>query len=161
MASTGKTKNLGLCQWEATDPFLREDMNGDFARIDEAVGSRLELELLRDLELNTRLMNQVDIDVSDVDFGSYMFFIVDFRYVQGCYFRLNNFNISTVENGAKYIFLPLKNPSSNAACVRIREQSITAGFCNLAYSKIDTIRLVCYNDFTHADTTKLAIWGVK
>lgn len=39
MASTNKTPHLGLCQWEATDPFLREDMNGDFARIDRAFGN--------------------------------------------------------------------------------------------------------------------------
>lgn len=37
MASTNKTPHLGLCQWEATDPFLREDMNGDFARIDAEI----------------------------------------------------------------------------------------------------------------------------
>lgn len=36
MASTGKTKNLGLCQWEATDPFLREDFNEVMRKIDAA-----------------------------------------------------------------------------------------------------------------------------
>ena len=32
------TQNYGLHQWEPTDPFLREDFNGDFSTIDAALG---------------------------------------------------------------------------------------------------------------------------
>ena len=31
------TTNYGLHQWEPTDPFLREDFNGDFSAIDAAL----------------------------------------------------------------------------------------------------------------------------
>lgn len=36
MASTNHTPNLGLNQWEANDPVLREDFNADNAKIDAA-----------------------------------------------------------------------------------------------------------------------------
>jgi len=36
LASTNKTANLGLSQWEASDAFTREDLNADFGKIDGA-----------------------------------------------------------------------------------------------------------------------------
>ncbi|SCJ43149.1 Uncharacterised protein [uncultured Flavonifractor sp.] len=33
-----QTEHIGLHQWESTDPFLREDFNGDNSKIDQAVG---------------------------------------------------------------------------------------------------------------------------
>ena len=36
MASTNKTANLHLNQWEATDPVMREDFNADNAKLDAA-----------------------------------------------------------------------------------------------------------------------------
>ena len=32
------TENYSLHQWEAEDPFLRTDFNGDFSKIDAALG---------------------------------------------------------------------------------------------------------------------------
>jgi len=45
MSSTNKTANLGLSQWEASDPFTREDINGDFRKIDGAFGERTRKKL--------------------------------------------------------------------------------------------------------------------
>ena len=39
MASTNKTENIGLNQWVASDPVLREDFNADNAKIDAALGA--------------------------------------------------------------------------------------------------------------------------
>jgi len=36
MSSTSKTENLGLSQWEQTDPFSREDLNSDLQKLDTA-----------------------------------------------------------------------------------------------------------------------------
>jgi len=46
MASTNKTANLGLSQWEASDPFSREDINGDFRKIDAIMSDYLPEKLL-------------------------------------------------------------------------------------------------------------------
>ena len=35
-----ETANIGLHQWAGTEPFLREDFNEDFRKIDGAVGER-------------------------------------------------------------------------------------------------------------------------
>ena len=37
----GETANIGLHQWAGTDPFLREDFNENFRKIDTAVGGLL------------------------------------------------------------------------------------------------------------------------
>ena len=37
MASTNYTELLGLCQWEAQDPVLREDFNADNRKIEAAI----------------------------------------------------------------------------------------------------------------------------
>lgn len=65
MASTNKTPHLGLCQWEATDPFLREDMNGDFARIDEAIGGMSRVKLF-DITV-TEAVSLVKLDFTEVN----------------------------------------------------------------------------------------------
>lgn len=49
MASTNKTENIGLNQWVASDPVLREDFNADNAKIDAALKSMGE-ELTNGLE---------------------------------------------------------------------------------------------------------------
>ena len=41
MASTNKTPQLGLNQWEPGDSVLREDFNGDNAKLEAAVGPML------------------------------------------------------------------------------------------------------------------------
>jgi len=37
VASSNETKHIGLCQWEADDPVLREDFNADNAILDEVI----------------------------------------------------------------------------------------------------------------------------
>lgn len=72
MASTNKTPHLGLCQWEATDPFLREDMNGDFARIDEACGD-ISRKKLFDITV-TEAVQSIRLDFSDMTTSDYIQF---------------------------------------------------------------------------------------
>ena len=36
--ASGYTANYGLCQWQGSDAFLREEFNGDNAKIDAALG---------------------------------------------------------------------------------------------------------------------------
>lgn len=69
MASTGKTKNLGLCQWEATDPFLREDFNEVMRKIDAAVDDVISKRLF-----TVRITGptpSVVLDFSELDLNDY------------------------------------------------------------------------------------------
>lgn len=69
MASTNKTTNLRLNQWEGTDPVLRTDFNQDNNRIDQAVNARA---LVR-LEGGTLSAGAgaIQIDLLDYDLTQY------------------------------------------------------------------------------------------
>ena len=43
MASTNKTANLHLNQWEASDPVIRQDFNADNAALDAAVSAKARI----------------------------------------------------------------------------------------------------------------------
>ena len=61
MASTNKTANLHLNQWEPGDPVLREDFNADNARLDETIA------LVKLKEAYTEEnANVLSLDLSDV-----------------------------------------------------------------------------------------------
>ena len=81
------TQNYGLHQWEPGDSFLRTDFNGDFAKIDGALGTlkgRVELKaeesaLPRDrlLEWTTSTStNRVDLDLSRFDLSRYLELVI-------------------------------------------------------------------------------------
>lgn len=65
----GQTTNIGLHQWAAEDPVLRTDFNADFAKIDRAVGA-IPLTKLKEV-VTTQDAQQLDVDVSDIDFDLY------------------------------------------------------------------------------------------
>ena len=64
-----ETTNIGLHQWAAEDPVLRTDFNADFAKIDRAVGA-IPLTKLKEV-VTTQDAQQLDVDVSDIDFDLY------------------------------------------------------------------------------------------
>lgn len=64
-----ETTNIGLHQWAAEDPVLRTDFNADFAKIDRAVGA-IPLIKLKEV-VTTQDAQQLDVDVSDIDFDLY------------------------------------------------------------------------------------------
>ena len=64
-----ETTNIGLHQWAAEDPVLRTDFNADFAKIDRAVGA-IPLVKLKEV-VTTQDAQQLDVDVSDIDFDLY------------------------------------------------------------------------------------------
>ena len=64
-----KTANYELNQWDPGDRILREEFNGDNARIDAALAGMPYVKLV---DVTTDVAaNQVDIDVSKIDFGSF------------------------------------------------------------------------------------------
>lgn len=69
MASTGKTPNLGLCQWQLSDPFLMEDMNEDNRKVDAAVAAIPYVKLLDVTTVADAA--QVELDLSELDLSGY------------------------------------------------------------------------------------------
>jgi len=65
MASTNKTANLGLSQWEQTDPFSREDLNSDMRKIDESVSRFKLFDITVTVETMTATI-QLDLDGLDL-----------------------------------------------------------------------------------------------
>lgn len=106
MSSTNKTERLKLNQWELSDPFLMEDMNGDNAKIDAAV-VRIEEELdrrttvkLMELVL-TEKTSDVVFDFSGIDLTDFIEVQVYFPYANPVYFTVNDYdgNIHTYSSG--------------------------------------------------------------
>jgi len=69
LASTNKTANLGLSQWEKTDPFSREDLNADLAKIDRAAGVQRTKLIDRTL---TEKAQTVELDFSGLDLSEFI-----------------------------------------------------------------------------------------
>lgn len=92
MASTNKTPHLGLCQWAATDPFLREDMNGDFAKIDEAIGGMSRVKLF-DITV-TETVSLVQLDFSELDMEQFAELQLFFNLAKssGKFMRINGYS---------------------------------------------------------------------
>ena len=122
MSSTNKTPNLGLCQWEATDPFLREDMNGDFAKIDEAIGRLNDaIESLSHRELFSVTIEEptvaVFLDLSEYDTDEFAELLLFFAFKDGSkYMRANGVS------DAKYVHI-YSSGSSNAEKIPISSSS--------------------------------------
>ena len=69
MASTNKTTNLQLNQWEGSDPILRTDFNQDNSKLDQAVTARALVRLAgRTL---TASAGTISVDLLDYDLTQY------------------------------------------------------------------------------------------
>ena len=89
MSSTGKTENLKLSQWELSDPFLMEDMNGDFRKIDEAIGV-VPMVKLMDVKLS-QSASTVELDLQHFDLTDIIELLVYFPSKRGADMCVNNF----------------------------------------------------------------------
>lgn len=92
-----KTSNYSLNQWEATDRIMREDFNTDNTNIDAVLKSLKESNpyvLLRTIT-TTADAQQVDLDISDIDWSVYRHLILHMNlesrsgYAEHIIIRLN------------------------------------------------------------------------
>ena len=87
-----KTTNYQLSQWDATDRILREDFNGDNAKIDAAIAAvkQASADAVAEIQRScpyrtikrvttTAAAQQVDLDVRDIDFTQYLQTWIFFR----------------------------------------------------------------------------------
>jgi len=137
MASTNKTTNLGLSQWEGTDAFTREDLNADLGKIDTAL-AYLPVKLL-DVTL-TEATQLVQLDLSDIDIDQYQELILYYNYNQE-YICMrangvsNNVYLFTNSDGSNYENYMILQPG-------LSRMSITKGKyvnCNETQVRINTL----------------------
>ena len=69
MASSNKTNNLRLNQWEGSDPILRMDFNQDNSKIDQAVTARALIRLKGGAL--TTAAGSIPVDLLDYDLTQY------------------------------------------------------------------------------------------
>ena len=69
MASSSKTTNLRLNQWEGSDPILRTDFNQDNSKIDQAVAARALVRLTG--KTLTTAAGTITVDLLDYDLTQY------------------------------------------------------------------------------------------
>lgn len=136
MSSTNKTERLKLNQWELSDPFLMEDMNGDNAKIDAAV-VRIEGELdkrasvkLMELVLTEKTVDVV-FDFSGIDLTDFIEVQVYFPQANPVYFTVNDYegNISSYGSGGWSSGNYMKHAAMGHICIRnTRGLSSTEGY---------------------------------
>jgi len=169
MASTNKTANLGLPQWEASDPFSRTEMNESFQRIDsEAVRRRLfTVEVKEDAE-------GLELDFSGVDLARYAFLVINFDLsdYRDRHFLINNYTeshyVEFTGSASSRSFLTMKggtlqvNYLGDEVTTR-SEASPTFGRVSWDWLKDDRLRTITFIKeegkmcFTAGD--KIHVWG--
>ena len=95
-----KTTNYQLNQWDATDRILREDFNADNAKIDAAIAAVREAVPYRLIRCVTTsaAADQIDMDVSGIDFTQYLKIEVFFHspdYTGALTLRVNNISTNS------------------------------------------------------------------
>ena len=64
--ASNQTPNLGLSQWQRTDPFTMDEFNADYAKIDAALGAQPYKVLLR--QTLAQNASSILLDLSGIDF---------------------------------------------------------------------------------------------
>lgn len=170
LASTNKTANLGLSQWEAADPFTREDLNGDFGKIDEAA-FYLPVKLV-DLTVEEETQS-ITFDFSDKDldqFGEIVFY-ADLK-------QSKNMRINGIESESYYGY-SANTPSSNAICMALNQGTSRLSVTGTRYiyhtdyvfrfyslnrtvfPKINTLTVFGEGSDLFSAGDRISIWGIR
>jgi len=172
MASTNKTANLGLSQWEGTDALSREDLNSDLRKIDEAA-ERLPVKLF-DVSVSSGVQTvQIDFTGMDIEQYAELDIYVDSEH-RDFYYTLNE-----VREEGKYQYYYGSNSSTDSKIDMMSGTArlgITKGMFYLGHDyclnrykmtranfpALNSIE-ICYGyanpQFKVGD--RVAVWGVK
>jgi len=175
MSSTNKTANLGLNQWEDTDPVAREDFNADNAAIDTAVGRKTEFVKIRTASISASGKTQVDLDVSDINFLDWQYVMIDVTISPECKMKVNNFTrcacvmpggssqsdyMSMVYSGTRLIFSP-GGMSRKIMVLGYGPELIYYGRCDDYYGQLKSVNFFVDSSSKFSGTAKFVIWGLK
>lgn len=179
MASNNKTAALGLNQWALTDPFLMEDFNEDNRKIDAAVARKSEFVKLKEVTTTVGGVSQIDVDVSDIDFGAWQYVLMDVVSDKYGFVRVNNntsggFNqiggssgwsggVARCQGYSRLLFLTNLRSSEKVYAVSYNASTLYAGGNGyVAYGDVRSLNLVCQetNGYFGAGN-KIVLWGVR
>lgn len=180
MASTGKTPNLGLCQWQLSDPFLMEDMNEDNRKVDAAVtalGSKAEFLPLKTVTAMTNNTAQVDVQVSDIDFTKWQCVLLDVTIPQSCEMRINSTTqgnymylcgssswsdgaLNKAESGARIIFFSHCGFTPRIRTICLADNP-TYGYAGTNFGSLSVLNFVAYSNWLFTGACSFKFWGVK
>lgn len=200
-----KTTNYALNQWDDTDRILREDFNRDNEKIDAGlqglksaqsslqsqitsqssslqsqISNHSSFQLLRTVTTSYEA-NRVDLNISNVNWGSYQTVILELINSSAGYgdgtLRLNNsgrchsvnqsFNsyagIAPINfGGINLVYLPVFYHPERVSSAFTMGSTLGYGYNGPAYQDITTINLVGDLDRYYAGKgTVINIWGVK
>jgi len=170
MASTNKTSNLGLPQWERTDSFEAADMNSAFNRLDTAVKEAKDISLklykLFESDVASSSQSVVSFDLSEIDLGSYIALIFAFPETTDCTARFKSKSdrfsntLETMKNSSMILCFPL-GIDCPTAHITVTESARWSN--NMVYKYGDIASLVCtaVSGQTFSKGIKMRLWGVK
>jgi hypothetical protein len=169
--STNHTPYLGLCQWEPTDPVIREDFNADNQKIDAAL-SEVPLVKLKDITTE-ETAQQVDISMEDIDLTNYASLRVYVLYPDGektIYVRINNitatrysirgFSLNWEENTHLRALGPVADISFAFNNVYMSGGVYFGYMANMPAEQISALNFFNVSNQVLAGT-RFIIWGVK
>jgi len=167
MASTNKTANLELPQWERTDSVEMEDMNAAFDKLDtvikETQDSRLRAELLLDLSIPASNLNVISVDVSGIDWTAYKFILVSFPKLRTAtvYLNENNTNLGNFMESCYFFCFPAFMGDIQAPFVIVFNYETQVTTARVKFSDIKNLYLKAFGDAKFDVETQIKMWGVK
>jgi len=165
MASANKTANLGLSQWEAGEGLFREDLNADFAKIDEALGNAgagcIKPELLIDYDVAAPNAKLISIPVKDMELKSYSALWLCAISGGNMIFRFGNGNVEIpCKAGDVYLAMPL-GMDRMMYIYRFGREGIQVYDMKCQYSHVDYFYFYLSGYDVILSQTKLQFWGIK
>ena len=184
MSSTNHTPNLGLSQWVLSDPFRMDDFNQDNAKIDAAVDGlekrKSEFVKLKEITTTVGGVSQIDVDVSDIDFGAWQYLMVDVKPLTDCFLRLNGsaggsftgfggldtsgYNgLARCMVDARMILIPGRDADRYVVVTSVGPSGFYVGIDGYNhYNMLKSLNFVTANSgSTFRAGFKLTLWGVK
>jgi len=163
MASTNKTANLGLSQWEAVDPFTREDLNANLQKIDEAVCGRMRFDVLADLTIEPQNVSVISVDLNGANLSEYALVFVSTPSINYCSLYVSTSytgTVSQMESGTLVILFPLKNGENSVKSITTAMGTLTIGTSTTKYADISSFEFVGSSD-KFKSGGKIRITGVR
>lgn len=174
MASTNKTPNLGLCQWEATDPFLREDMNEVLQKIDQAIGNMPRKKLF-DVTISHTPISFMEFDFTEIDVEQFGELNIFFSFAEDRkYMRMNNvtgsnaYSYSSSGGGSSTDRISISTGTSRLSITpqkfihQIDGSSQTELMHRSMFPSLDSLQIICYDtEKGFAAGDRISIWGVR
>jgi len=166
MASTNKTANLGLNQWEAADPVEREDFNADNAKLDAAISKRLEWVLMGEyVREDASGTSSFSLDVSGYDLSEYLFVAISFprvnTYAEIYLNSVTDTYVGYVDDGSVCFMLTMKDGDHYPVLISARRGQVDSRYARVFVKDVKTIMVRADGGSSFGGHLKAQVWGIK